>query len=69
MKSVRLITVMVAGIAAMVPALAMAQTKAPAQLATTAEVRAIPDSTTPADTMKSVLTKKPVGAFYLTAPK
>jgi hypothetical protein len=69
MKSLRLTTVMVAAIAAMVPAFAMAQAQTRAQVAKTSVVPSIPDSTTPADTMKSVLTKKPLSSFYNTAPR
>jgi hypothetical protein len=69
MKSLRLTTVMVAGIAAMVPALSSAQTQAPAQVAATATVPSTGDTMPPADTMKSVLTKKPLSQFFSSAPK
>jgi histidinol-phosphate/aromatic aminotransferase/cobyric acid decarboxylase-like protein len=69
MKSLRLTTVRVAAVAAMVPAFAMAQAQTRAQVAKTSVVPSIPDSTTPADTMKSVLTKKPLSSFYNTAPR
>jgi hypothetical protein len=69
MKSLRLTTVMVAAIAAIVPSFAMAQTQTPSQVAATSVVPSVADSTSPADTMKSVLTKKPASTFFRTAPK
>ena len=72
MKSLRLTTVMVAGIAAMMPSFAQAQ--APAQAAATVTVPvvtvpAVTDSTTPVDTLKSFLTKKKVSPFFNSAPR
>jgi hypothetical protein len=68
MKSLRLTTVMVAAIAATMPALAFAQTQAPVQATASTTVPST-DEKTPADTMKSVLTKKPVSTFFSSAPK
>ncbi len=67
MKSLRIRTLMVA-VAASVPALAFAQTQAPAQVAT-GTVATTETTTPPADTMKSNISKKPLSPFFNTAPK
>jgi hypothetical protein len=69
MKSLRLTTAMVAGFAAMMPALTLAQAQAPAQVAATATVPSTDAKATAVDTMKSALTKKQLSPFFHTAPK
>ena len=68
MKSLSMKTVMVAALAASMPALALAQTPAPT-LVTTTVVVPVDDKTPPADTLKSNLTKNPVSSFMSSAPK
>ncbi|HZK77627.1 MAG TPA: hypothetical protein VFC35_01875 [Gemmatimonadaceae bacterium] len=68
MKSLRIRTLMVAA-AASIPALAFAQTQAPAQVAATATVTPAEVTTPPADTMKSAISKKTLSPFYSSAPK
>jgi len=56
-------------VAASMPALALAQTQAPTQIAAAGTVVPADDKTPPADTMKSNITKKTLSPFYSSAPK